>query len=233
MLRAYKYALLPTVGQREHLAKVFGCCRVVYNLALETRNTAYASGKILTSYDLQAQLPDLKAEFEWLTDAPAQALQQSIMAMDVAFTNFFKKRASFPRFKSKHARQSFRLPQGVKVDIDGGTVKLPKIGKVACVFSRRFEGRVKTCTVSKTSTGKHFISILVETGEDVPEKRPISRDTAVGIDLGIKEFVTCSGGTLSRCSEYSGGSSVNWPDVRKEASDVKNNGYTSPKSTNA
>ena len=196
MLRAYKYALLPTDGQREHLSKVFGCCRVVYNLALETRNTAYASGKVLTSYDLQAQLPELKQEFEWLTGTPSQALQQSIMAMDVAFTNFFKKRAGFPRFKSKYARQSFRLPQGVKVDFDKGTVKLPKIGMIPCVFSRRFEGKVKTCTVSKTPTGKHFISILVETGKDVPAKRPISRDTAVGIDLGIKEFATCSEGTV-------------------------------------
>ena len=96
MLRAYKYELRPTNEQKSQLNGAFGSCRFVYNLALETKNTAYQSGKNLSCFDLIKQLPELKKAFLWLNDVPSQSLQQAISNLDNSFTNFFKGRASFP-----------------------------------------------------------------------------------------------------------------------------------------
>jgi len=117
----------------------------------------------------------------------------SLRNQDNAYTQFFKG-GGFPKFKSKHGKQSFHLPQGVKVDFDTRKVFLPKLGWVDCVFSRTFEGQIKTVTVSKTVTGKYFVSLLVETGKQLPPKAAITHSTAVGIDLGVKDFATTSDG---------------------------------------
>lgn len=195
MLRAYKYALLPTPAQKEQMAAIFGCVRFTWNLALETRIMAYKGhGKTLNSFDLSAQVKELKdTDAPWLADAPAQALQMTLRNQDNAYTAFFKG-GGFPQFKSKHRKQSFQLPQGVKVDFGAGKVFLPKLKWVDCVFSRTFEGAIKTVTVSMAPTGKYFVSLLVETGQTVPAKRPINRETAVGVDLGVKDFAILSDG---------------------------------------
>lgn len=197
MLRAYKYSLALTAEQQQQCAQIFGCVRFCWNLALETRITTYkSSGKSLNCFDLSGQLTELKStEAEWLSDAPSQALQMVFRNQDNAYAKFFKG-GGFPKFKSKHGRQSFQLPQGVKVDFEGGRIFIPKLKWVSCVFSRTFEGTIKTVTVSKTPTGKYFVSILVDNGKDLPAKRPVNSETAVGIDLGIKTFATLSDGTV-------------------------------------
>ena len=122
MLRAYKYALFPDQEQSTQLAKTFGCVRFVYNAGLETKNTAYQMrGVSLTCFDLIKQTTEAKKELAWLAEVPAQALQMSLRNLDNAFTagrprNFFRHKAAFPRFKSKYRKQSFQLPQGVKMD---------------------------------------------------------------------------------------------------------------------
>lgn len=196
MFKTYKYRLLPNEQQKGQLSRIFGCVRLVYNLSLETKNTSFASGKAMSCFDLIKQLPDLKNEFEWLKDTPSQAYQMTIRNLDVAFTNFFKGRANFPKFKSKYSKQSFSLPQGVTVDFESNEIKLPKLGKMDCIFSRNFEGKIKTVTVSKTPTNKYFVSILVDTKLEAPIKRPKSKDTAVGLDLGIKDFCITSDGDV-------------------------------------
>jgi len=194
MLKAYKYCLLPTVEQKEQLAQMFGSCRFVYNLGLQTKLTAYKQyGVTLNCFDLTNQIVDLKKEATWLADCPAQALQMSLRNLDNAYTAFFRG-AGFPKFKSKRGRQSFQLPQGVKADLEGRKVFLPKLKWVECAFSRTFTGAIKTVTVSRNPSGKHFVSFLVETGEDKPVKKPINRDTAVGVDLGVKTFAVLSTG---------------------------------------
>ena len=106
--------------------------------------------------------------------------------LDNAFTNFFKKRAKFPNFKKKSRNQSFQYPQGVKVN--NGKVFLPKIGWVDFDNHREILGEIKTVTVSKTPTGKYFVSILCDTKLTVPSKSKIDINTSVGVDLGIKNF---------------------------------------------
>ena len=195
MLRAYKYALFPDEEQRIVLAKTFGCCRFIFNTGLETKNIAYKMrGVSLSYFDLNKQLTDTKKEIKFLNEVPAQALQMSLRHLDNAFTNFFRHGASFPRFKFKYRKQSFQLPQGVKVDFEGGKVFLPKCKWVDAALHRRFEGAVKTTTVSRTPTGKYFVSILVDIPIRAAKPKPINPATAVGLDLGIKTFLVTSDG---------------------------------------
>ena len=115
--------------------------------------------------------------------------------LENAFTRFFREKKGFPKFKSKrNPIQSCQFPQGVKVDFKDGTVYFPKIRRIKTVLHRSFEGKVKTATLSKTATGKYFVSILVETPDNIPEKPPICEGTTIGIDLGISDFVILSTG---------------------------------------
>jgi putative transposase len=88
------------------------------------------------------------------------------------------------------------------VDFEQGTIFLPILKEVICIFHRRFKGEIKTVTVSKTSTGKYFVSILVESQNPVPQKKPVQEGTTVGIDLGVKVFATLSDGTTFKNPKY-------------------------------
>ena len=196
MLKAYKYRIYPTADQAILMSKHFGCCRYLYNWALEEKQKHYAkTKKSISGFDLVKKLPKLKQEKEWLSEVCAQSMQRSVLNLDVAFTNFFKHKSDFPKFKSKHHKQSFQYPQNVKVDFDKGVVVLPLFKEVKTVFSRTFKGSIKTCTVSRSTTGKYFVSILVDDFEKLPEKPVINPNSAIGIDLGLIDFVTLSDGT--------------------------------------
>ena len=195
MLRSFKYRISPTKDQKVLLDKHFGCVRFLYNLALETKSAAYAGSKVSLSYnELSAQLTDLKKECEWLREVNSQCLQMALRNLDNSFRNFFKGRASFPNFKKKTAKQSFQLPQNVLVDFKNDCISLPKFKEpIKAVLHRKFEGDIKTVTISKTPTGKYFVSVLVDNHKELP--KPIKSNNAVGIDLGIKTFAVCSDGT--------------------------------------
>jgi putative transposase len=203
MLKAYKYYLLPNEEQKQQLAKFFGCARFVYNLGLETKMQAWASArKNYTCIDLSNQMKELKdTEAEWLRDCPSQTLQMALRNLDNAYTKFFKG-DGFPKFKSKHKRQSVQFPQGVKIDFDNRTIFLPKLKTVPCIFHRKFKGDIKTVTVSKTTTGKYFVSILIDNQNELPKKKPIKEKRAVGIDMGVKVFATLSDGTVFENPKY-------------------------------
>jgi len=197
MLIAYKYRMYPDEEQREMFLKHIGACRFIYNLSLEQKIKTYETDKTtLSCYDLNAMLPDLKKELEWLKEVNSQSLQQTNRNLDSAFKQFFREKKGFPKYKSrKNPLQTFSIPQHYKVDFDNNRVKLPKIGWIKTKFSRLFEGLSKTATVSMTATDKFFISILVEDGRETPEKEPFGYDSTIGLDVGIKDFVTMSDGT--------------------------------------
>jgi putative transposase len=188
--------MYPDDAQREMFLQHFGACRFVYNWSLEQKIKAYGTDKTTIScFDLNAMLPDLKKEFEWLKDVNSQSLQQAQKRLDSAFKRFFREKHGFPKFKSKkNPIQSFQVPQNYKVDFDNNQVKLPKIGLVKTTLHRRFAGILKIATVSMTTTGKFFISILVEDGKEIPKKEPFGYDSTIGLDVGIKDFVTMSDG---------------------------------------
>lgn len=195
MLRAYKYRIYPNDSQKELIEKTFGCCRLVYNLALETKKHTWdTAGISLSAFDLCKQMVDLKAEYGWLCEVDSQALQASIKNLDKAYQKFFKG-AGFPKFKSKTGRQSFQCPNNKReIDWENSTLTLPKLKNIPIRLSRKFEGKIKTVTVSRTPTGKYFASILVDDGVDIPAPLPIQIEKSIGIDTGIKSFVVTSDG---------------------------------------
>ncbi len=194
IFKAFKYRIYPTEAQKVLIEKHIGACRFIYNLALETKITAYESNRVNTSfYSLCAQLPELKKECEWLKEIGAQSLQNSIMNMDGSFKKFFKGQTDFPKFKKKSNGGSFQCPQ--KANIEDSNLWLPKFKEaIKIVVSRPYIGKIKTCTVSKTATGKYFVSVLCDTGIKEPTKKPIKEKTTVGVDLGIKTFAVTSSG---------------------------------------
>lgn len=199
MMKAVKYRLYPTEAQKMLLNKHIGSARFVYNLALETKQTAYAGNQVnLSCFDLIKQLPELKKECEWLKEVNSQTLQQSITNLDTAFTNFFKGQAKFPRYKSKkRGNQSFNVPQNVKLDFDGEKLIIPKFKKgIKAIFHRKFDGNIKQATISRTPTGKYFASVLIDTKDVNKPKTKITKETTIGVDLGIKDFLITSEGNV-------------------------------------
>lgn len=197
--KAYKYRIYPTKKQQELINKHIGCCRFIYNLCLEKKINAYkTSKKSISCFELINLLPALKKEKEtsFLKEVNAQSLQATISNLDSAYKKFFKEKKGFPKFKSKwNARESFQIPQYTKVDFDKKKVYIRKFKEgIKCKFHRFFEGKIKTSTISRTPTGKYYISILVELDEDNPSKKPIDKSKSVGIDLGIKDLVITSDG---------------------------------------
>lgn len=198
MLRAYKYRIYPTDEQKVLFAKTFGCCRFVYNWALNLKITAYQERKetLGNVYLTNLMKSELKAEYEWLSDVNSQSLQSALRNLDTAYINFFRntKAIGFPKFKSRKDRQSFLCPQHCRVDFDKGTITIPKAKDIPAVLHRSFNGTVKTVTVSMAPSGKYFASVLVDTAIQELPATPVQGDTALGIDLGIKSLAVCSDG---------------------------------------
>lgn len=205
--RAYRYRLYPNKQQEVLLAKHFGCYRFIYNYALDKKVKAYQKDKTnLSRFVIQADLPKMKKseEYNWLSEVNSLSLQAALANLDSAFVKFFREKKGFPNFKSKKAsKKSFSIPQNTRVKFDEGMVYIPKFRQgIKTRFHRKFEGLVKTSVITRTSTGKYYISILVEVNEVDATPKPISENKAVGIDLGINTFATLSDGTEIQNHKY-------------------------------
>ncbi len=137
-------------------------------------------------------VPEWKRELPWLKESHSQILQQSLKNLERAYVNFFQKRAAFPRFKKRGIGDSFRFPQGVKLEQSNSRIFLPKLGWMRYRNSREVLGEVKNTTVS-LSGGKWFVSIQTE--REIEQPIP-QATTAVGIDVGIARFATLSDGSF-------------------------------------
>jgi putative transposase len=158
--KAFKYRIYPNREQQRRLAVQFGHARFVYNWGLTLRKTHYRqTGQGLSYFECNVRLTELKSqsEYAWLKQADSQVLQQKLKDLDRAYINFFEQRADYPTFKSKRSKQSIRYPQRFK--IEGDRIYLPKVGWVKAVFHRPIEGEMKNVTVSRTKSGKYFVSI--------------------------------------------------------------------------
>ncbi len=208
--KAVKVRLYPSTEQEVLLAEHFGSARWWWNFALNKSIETYQeTGKGLGRSALNALLPELKKAEEtiWLSECYSQVLQAVTLNLTTAYKNFFEDRARFPRFKSKHGKQSIQFPQNVKVE--NGSLKLPgKIGIVRAKIHRPIEGTIKTVTVSKDPSEKYFASILTELEGENPTLSTVSEALAtlgasgrvVGVDLGLKHFAIVSDG--SKVSKY-------------------------------
>ena len=195
-LQAYKYELQPNGEQQRNMCRFAGSCRFVFNKALALQKERYEQGEKKLGY---AGLCKLLTEWRnstetaWLADAPVHPLQQTLKDLERAYTNFFAKRADFPRFKKKGQSDSFRYPDPKQIRLDQANSRLflPKLGWLRYRNSRKALGTVKNITVSQ-SCGKWFVSIQTEREVDIPAHQ----GDAIGVDMGIARFATLSDGSF-------------------------------------
>jgi len=203
VLKGYKYRMYPTKEQEIQLSKTFGCCRFVYNQILAMKIELYREDKkSLSKTDCNNYCNrELKKEYPWLKEVDKFALTNSIYNLDSAYKNFFReikkgnKNQGFPKFKSKKNNYcSYKTNftnDNIKVLFDNNLVQLPKLGKIKTKLHRKFDGRIVSASISKTPSGKYFVSFNVEVEH---EEMPKNNNSSVGLDLGIRDLLKTSDG---------------------------------------
>lgn len=193
-LQAYKFELMPNGEQSRAMRQYAGCCRVVYNKALAWQNEQYQTNNTFKfGYTKIANLlPQWKGELAWLKEAPSQTLQQALKNLESSFRNFFAKRADFPKFKKKGASDSFRFPQGFKIEQHSNRILLPKLGWMRYRNSREMLSTPKNITISQKGD-KWYASIQTEREVEQTEHAAAS---IIGVDVGIARFATLSNGQV-------------------------------------
>ena len=199
--RTYKFRLYPTKVQADLLARHFGCARFVYNYFLNQRKEQYRlTGKSDNYYAQAKALTALKKQeaTAWLKEVNSQTLQFAIRSLEVAYTNFFQKRAKFPNFKSKHSKNSFTVPQFASVA--GCRLFIPKFKEgIKCRVHREIKGEIGKVTISKTPSGKYFVSVFTEE-EYVTQLEKTNK--SVGVDMGLKDLLITSEGETFKNNRY-------------------------------
>lgn len=202
MLRAYKYKLKPNRMQIDTLLKYFGCVRFVYNWGLTLKMESYKeNGQTISYTDLAKRLTELKKDKEtlWLSECPIVSLQQSLRTLENAFTGFFRKKTNYPKFKSKkHSKNVLKFIGSEHFDFENWRVKLPKIGWVNLCKNKPFDKnqcRQGTTTVSRDRCGTFWVTVVVDDMKPAQPKTKVVKETAVGIDLGIRDYAILSDGT--------------------------------------
>ena len=169
---------------------------------LDRRISAYKEdGRTISTFELINQLPQLKSELTYLKDVSSYALQQSIMNMGNAFEQFFKRgNKGYPKFKRKGVKDSFRIPYACVIDYDNWTIKTTKIGTIRFFkgHNKQINGKIKSYTITHTSTDRYFISVLYETAD----RAKLNNNKSVGIDVGIKDFAILSDGKVFENQKY-------------------------------
>lgn len=201
MIKAYKYKLQPNKRQRELLKQFFGCARFIYNWGLNRKTSAYKENGTTVTYNMLAkELTSLKKEeqYLWLQNVPNECLQQSLRNLENAYTRFFREKKGYPKFKSKKTHVGkCKMINSTYFDFEGWKVKLPKLGWVKMCKNQTFNTELKhgTVTVSIDPCGTIWCSVVVDDGQPNSSKTKMEEATAVGLDLGIKDFATLSDGT--------------------------------------
>ena len=185
--KAYKFRIYPSLEQRIFFEKTFGCSRFIWNQMLADRIAHYKeTGEFLKNTPAQ-----YKKDFPWLKGVDSLALSNVQLNLQKAYKNFFKSGFGFPKFKKKSHSQSYQTNnQRGSIALDGRFIKLPKVGWVRVKAHRQIEGVIKSATISTTSIGVYYVSILCET-----EIAPLPKtNSSIGIDLGLSDFAILSTG---------------------------------------
>ena len=195
MNKAYNFRLYPNVEQEILFAKTFGCVRFVYNKMLAERKDIYEQFKENKEELKKHKSPTpakYKSEFEWLKEVDSLALANAQMNLQTAYNNFFRdKNVGFPKFKAKHRDKDSYTTNNVNnnIRIVDKKIKLPKLGLVNIKRHRQIPSNqiIKSCTVSKTPSGKFYVSILVEFEQNIIPVSP-KKDNVLGLDMDMKNF---------------------------------------------
>lgn len=194
---AFKYRIYPSHAQVTRLNQTLALCCELYNAALQERRDAWRISRTSINYHAQAtQLPEIKNIRPELGCVYSQVLQATLKRLEKAFDAFFRRvkageKPGFPRFRARARYDSFTYPQ-TGFAMESGKLKLSKIGKVKIKLHRPIEGKIKTLTITRSSTGKWFACFTVEQAE-----KPANQNASevVGIDVGLKTFAVLSDGT--------------------------------------
>lgn len=197
MKKTFKYRLYPTKNQKTLLSQQLKECRWLYNHMLEHRKNAWKwYGASLFYNEQQNMLPYLKSIRPSLRLVQSQVLQNVVKRVDLAFQSFFRRLKEgaedpgYPRFRGPDRYDSLTFPQGnVGFSLQGNVLRLFGVGKVSILVHRNLEGKIKTCTIRRTKTGKWYACFSCD---NVAQNRLPKNPMAVGIDMGIKEFLTTS-----------------------------------------
>jgi len=200
MITATKVKLYPNKTQKVLLEKHFGSCRFVYNYFLVKRDEYYITHKdakksSLNYFDTQNMLTELKKQYPWLYEVNAQSLQMSLRFLDNAFKNFFHKNVEHPKFRKKGGKDYFAVPQHIR--IENNRIYFPKFSEG--IYFRGSEKKLSEIKninqiIITKDAGYYFCSIIYEIDNELPEKKSLSAENSVGIDLGVEKFVTLSNG---------------------------------------
>ena len=189
--KSYKFRLYPNQEQMMMFEKTFGCSRFIWNMMLADKIQYYKeTGKSLKNTPAQ-----YKKDYPWLKEIDSLALANVQLNLQKAYKNFFQSGFGFPTFKSKkraykQSYQTYNQKGTITLSENNHKIKLPKIGWVKVKAHRQVKGLIKSATISKTATGKYFISILCETDIHPYPKT----NSKVGIDLGLSDFAILSTG---------------------------------------
>lgn len=197
MFKSYKFRIYPNKEQEVLLQKTFGCVRFVYNQCLAYRIDKYKNENIsLSKFDVNNYKNQvLKREYLWLKEVDKFALDNAMINLDSAYQKFFKEHSGFPKFKSKKiSKKSYKTNYtngNIQIDFDNRKIKLPKLKWIKARGIPNITGKIKSATISQTSSGKYFVSVLVE--KDNEQSLP-KTGCSVGIDLGLKDYAITSDG---------------------------------------
>jgi putative transposase len=197
-VKAIKVKIYPRKWQKELIEKHFGCCRLIYNYGLERKVKTYSeTQKSISVYQIQKDIPKMYEEKPWLKEVNSQSLQQTLKDLDSAFSHFFRKDNSFPKFKSrKNPKQSFRIPQHFEISKDYKAIKVPKLKWIN--FRDKFnipkDVEFRNITISKEGN-EYFAALCYDEKTTKLELKSIQENKTLGIDLGVKTLATLSDGT--------------------------------------
>jgi putative transposase len=198
MLKTFRYRLYPTKSQARALGAQLEQCRLLFNHFLAQRKTTHEKHKKSINYHEQAtSLPRLKINRPSLSNVHSQVLQNVAVRIDLAFKAFFRRvksgeKSGYPRFRGYGRYDSMTFPQVPSgCELRDGFLRLSKVGAVTVVRHRKLEGKPKTCTIRRSSTGKWYASFSCEVGEPKPLKKSKEQ---VGIDVGLHSFAAFSTG---------------------------------------
>jgi putative transposase len=202
MEKRYNFRIYPNATQEALIEKSFGCCRFVHNRYLAKRIEAYQKERrLMGTNECGRDLTQLKRTkgYEWLSEVDANALLVTLKELDRAYKAFFRRvksgsKPGFPKFRSKKGKNSYTGRKHINrqnIALEEGAIKLPKLGKVRCRVSRRTEGRILSATVTRTRSGKYFVSVLCT---DVRPRSLPKTGKAADLRLGISDILVLSDG---------------------------------------
>jgi putative transposase len=208
MLVRYRYRIEPTPGQRQALARAFGCARVVYNDALIERQRAYHAGEFLSNTEVQRRVITLAKstpERAWLADVSSVVLVQACQDARRAYRDWFDSysgkrrgpRVGQPRLRSKHGRQAIRLTRN-GFAIRGQGLYLAKVGRVRVRWSRKLPSAPSSVTVIQDRDGRYYASFVV--WRDPTPLPPVQRVVGIDLGLGFLATIAASDGTVEQAA---------------------------------